>query len=533
MIYGLEESLKKEELNKLKNIKEFSKKVNNDSNEFEVAKHHKRVLKMFRRDNTALIYFFMLLILLIISTITVYVTYKKHIESPYIQEGVFVKDLNISGMTKEEAKSFLEEELGSKMKDNLVLEYQNMDYYVAIEQIDAGFNIDSSVEYAYNKARTGDFVYDVKEFLNIYFSNINIDPKLVYSESALDDYLDFIEANLPNQLEQSDFYLEDDELIIVNGKIGAGIVKDELKKTIVASLQDMTYSNIFIDIPTYDKYPDPIDVALIHSEVYKEPQNAYFTTDPYAVYPEVIGVDFDQDAVQNLINENPNSEEYVVKLSYHTPEITTDDIGMEAFPDLLASYQTKYNSSDTDRTTNLRLAAQKINGTVVLPGEIFSYNKVVGKRTIAAGYKNAAIYQDGGVVDGLGGGICQISTTLYNAVIEAGMLIEERDNHMFVPSYASAGKDATVVWGSIDFKFENRRNYPIKIEASVKNGIAKINIYGLKTNEDYDIYNLSIGTKVKKSTDKTLVVESYRYYTDDNGNLVRKDKLYTDTYKKH
>lgn len=104
---------------------------------------------------------------------------------------------------------------------------------------------------------------------------------------------------------------------------------------------------------------------------------------------------------------------------------------------------------------------------------------------------------------------------------------------MFVPSYADPGKDATVVWGATDFRFENRRNYPIKIEATVNDGIAKIKIYGLKTDEEYDRYNLSIGTKKVKSTDTTLVVESYRLYKDENGNVVRQDKLYTDTYKKN
>ena len=102
-----------------------------------------------------------------------------------------------------------------------------------------------------------------------------------------------------------------------------------------------------------------------------------------------------------------------------------------------------------------------------------------------------------------------------------------------VPSYADAGKDATVVWGSTDFKFENRRSYPIKIDASVSGGVARIKIYGLKTDEEYDRYNLSIGSKTIKNTSSTLVVESYRLYKDDNGNVVKRDKLYTDTYKKH
>ena len=298
---------------------------------------------------------------------------------------------------------------------------------------------------------------------------------------------------------------------------------------ILDAIQDISYSRSYIQIPTYVKYPDPINVDAIHEDIYREVKNAYFTTEPYAVFADVVGVDFDVDGVKKFIEENPDVEEYKINLDYTRPEITVNDLGKEAFPDLLASYSTKYATSNVDRTTNLKLAASKIDGTVVMPGEIFSYNKVVGKRTIAAGYKEAAIYQDGGVTNGLGGGICQISTTLYNAVIAANMEIETRRNHMFVPSYSDPGKDATVVWGSTDFKFKNRRDYPIKIEASVNGGVAKISVYGLLTDNEYDI---SIDTKTIKSTDKTLVVESYRSYRR-NGEIVKRDKLYTDTYKKH
>ena len=294
--------------------------------------------------------------------------------------------------------------------------------------------------------------------------------------------------------------MEDDELVITNGTNGVGIVYNELKELIIDAIEDVSYSNSKIVIPTYIQYPDSIDVDAIHSEVYREVENAYFTTEPYAVIADVTGIDFDVDEMKRKIDENPLDEDYSIGLIYTQADVTVKDLGKEDFNNLLASFSTKYVTSNTDRTTNLRLAANKINGTVIMPGEIFSNNKVVGKRTIAAGYKNAAIYQDGGVTDGLGGGICQISTTLYNAAIEAGMLIEERRNHMFVPSYISAGKDATVVWGSTDFKFENRRNYPIKIEASVSGGIAQVKIYGLKTNEEYDIYDLSIESKTIKST---------------------------------
>lgn len=547
MIYGLEESLEKERLENLNNIKHFTKKKNRANNEFEVAKHHKGVVKMFKKDNTGLFFFIMLLIVFITAVCLVKYSYNSYLKSPYIQEGIYVKDVNISGKTKEEALQILDQELGSKMKDCLVLEYKNVDYYLAIEQFNAGFDFESSVDYAYNISRTGNFIEDITKYINVYFSNINIEPKLVYSEEALDEHLLSIETKLPDQLEQSDYYIEDDKLIIVNGKIGAGIYFDPLKEDIVSSLKDMSYSNISIDIPTYEKYPEAINLAAIHEDIYKVPENAYFTTEPYAVYPEVIGVDFNQEKLQNEINEEPLKEEYVIALDYYTPEVTTDDIGMEAFPDLLATYTTTYDSSNTNRTTNLRLASNKINGTVIMPGEVFSYNKVVGKRTIAAGYKNAAIFSDGQVVDGLGGGICQVSSTLYNTAVFADMTITSRNNHMFVPSYVKAGRDATVVWGSIDFKFRNDRNYPIKIESSVSGGKCTVSFYGLRRDVEYDIRietdfirsikyqtkydygsSYSRGTVIQNGVNGQ-VIDSYKVYYL-NGQRVKSEKLDRDTY---
>ena len=159
---------------------------------------------------------------------------------------------------------------------------------------------------------------------------------------------------------------------------------------------------------------------------------------------------------------------------------------------MLATCTTSYKASNVDRTTNLKLAAGKINGVVLLPNEEFSYNKVVGERTISAGYKMAATYSGGKVVDGLGGGICQISSTLYDAVVFANLNVTTRRNHQFVTSYLPAGKDATVVWGSQDFKFVNSRKYPVRVVATVEGGNATIQIWGIKEDVEYDI---SIETK--------------------------------------
>ena len=497
--------------------------------EYEIFKgDKKKLLKHFRHDNVILVFFILLAIVLGVCIASTIIFYNHQQNSNVIQSGVFIKGINISGLTKEEAIELVNKELSYQMNDHIELNYKNHNYYVEIEQIGAKFDIEASVNYAFNIAKTGNFIKDISQYINVLMTNINIEPILIYDDIALTEYLKNIEANLPDQLQQYGYYIEDDELIIVNGVNGAGIKYEDLKDLIVDAIQDISYSRSYIQIPTYVKYPDPVNVEKIHSEIYKEVQDAYFTTDPYAVFTDITGVDFNIEETKNFINDNPGYEEYAIKLIYTKPNITVNDLGKEAFPDLIGSYSTNYVTSNTDRTTNLRLAASKIDGTVVMPGEIFSYNKVVGKRTIAAGYKEAAIYQDGEVTSGLGGGICQISTTLYNAAIEANMEIEARRNHMFVPSYADPGKDATVVWGSTDFKFKNRRDYPIKIEATVSGGVAKVNIYGLRTDDEYDIF---IDTKTIKNNSKTLVVESYRAYSR-NGEIVKRDKLYTDTYKK-
>ena len=498
---------------------------------FEIFKGNNRnVLKMFKKDNILLTYIILVAIFVGILIASALFFYSQIQNTNIIQSGIFIKGINVSGLTKQQAIEKVSEELNYQMNDHITLTYKNHEFYVNIEQIEAKFDIEASVNFAFNIAKSGNMINDVQEYISVLINHIDIEPKLTYNEDALNKYLGHIEANLPDQLVQSSYYVEDDEIIITNGINGAGIVVDEMKETIIAAIQDVSYSNRYIDIPTYVKYPEPIQVEAIHSEVYRAPENAYFTTEPYAVFSEVVGIDFSIDEMKQKINENPDAEEYAVSLNYTIPDITVKDFGMEAFPNMLATYSTKYAASNKDRTTNLRLASNKINGTVVMPGEVFSYNKVVGKRTIAAGYKEAAIYQDGQVTSGLGGGICQISTTLYNAVIAADLGITSRRNHMFVPSYVTAGKDATVVWGSTDFKFKNTRDYPIKIESSVSGGVATVSIYGLKTDNEYD--SIRIEAKTIKSTNTSLVVDAYRVYRKD-GQVVRSEKISRDTYKKH
>ena len=245
-----------------------------------------------------------------------------------------------------------------------------------------------------------------------------------------------------------------------------------------------------------------------------------------------------------------DKEEYTIPLKITAANQTVADLGSKVFPQVLSEFQTNYNPGAVARTKNLQIAAGKINGTVVMPGEEFSFNKVVGKRTVQDGYQNAPVYENGKVVDGLAGGICQISTTLYNAALLANLEITDRRNHNFVSTYVDEGRDATVVYGAQDFKFKNTRKYPIQINCSVSGGIARFEIKGIKEDVEYTVKiltnvtatipfdeeiqedsSLEPGTKqVIQAGHNGAKVSSYRVLYLD-GNEVSRTLLYNDTYR--
>ena len=215
---------------------------------------------------------------------------------------------------------------------------------------------------------------------------------------------------------ESSYSVEDDNLIITRGKEGIAIDSDKLLEEVKNELSNVEINDNVIEIPVKQKQPQEIDIDKIHSEIYKEAKDAYYTKDPFTIYPEVEGVDFNVETAKQLISSE-QKDEYIIKLTITKPKVTISQIGTEAFPEQLATFTTRYDASDKDRTTNLTLACQKLNGKVVMAGETLSYNETLGQRSYAAGYRNAKVYENGQVVDGIGGGICQVSSTLYNAVL--------------------------------------------------------------------------------------------------------------------
>ena len=152
------------------------------------------------------------------------------------------------------------------------------------------------------------------------------------------------------------------------------------------------------------------------------------------------------------------------------PAPPAEPTNQQLYGTVLGSYTTSYSTRQTNRCTNIRLAATAISGTVLQPGETFSFNTVVGRRTAARGYQVAHVYSGGKVEEGIGGGICQVSSTLFNAALLSNMTITARTSHGLPVSYLPAGRDATVSWGGPEFKFKNPYDFPVKITAGYDSG---------------------------------------------------------------
>lgn len=415
-----------------------------------------------------------------------------NIKNIKILKGITIGNINVSDMTTEEAIGKLDEVYGNKGDKQIYLKYGEYETSITYEALEVKYQTENAVTQAYNIGRAGNIFQDNFEILNTWRNGKNVKLEVTIDSDMIEQISQNINNSIDDAVVQPSYYLEKEnaKLIVTSGKEGVKVDEKQLIEEIYKVLDEDTEDEQKIEIPVVKATPEKIDIDKIHEEVYKEVQDAYYTKDPFTIHPEEEGIDFDVETAKSMISEE--KEEYEIPLKITKPSKTVKQIGTEAFPDLLATCTTSYKAGNVDRTTNLKLAANKINGVVLLPNEEFSYNKVVGERTISAGYKMAATYSGGKVVDGLGGGICQISSTLYDAVVFANLNVTTRRNHQFVTSYLPAGKDATVVWGSQDFKFVNSRKYPVRVVATVEGGNATIQIWGIKEDVEYDI---SIETK--------------------------------------
>lgn len=254
------------------------------------------------------------------------------------------------------------------------------------------------------------------------------------------------------------------------------------------------------------------------------------------IIPSKDGDRIDIDATINLLKQQIKESKFTELSLVHTSEKTmkVTDADIKPLTTVLGSYTTYFDPSNHSRTNNIEIASNKISGTLLQPGEVFSFNNVVGERTAEAGFDDAPVMIDGKLVPGIGGGICQVSSTIFNTALLSGMEIIERTPHFEPVSYIPAGLDATVAYGYLDFQFRNPYNNAVYV-LSVMNG-NELTIYIIGTPQDEPkSVSISVGdqkevpnqtiTSVDPSITEDIIKEghpgftlnTYRYITYGNG----------------
>lgn len=470
-----------------------------------------------------------------------------------IFSGISVQGIDVSNLTIDEAKKKVSSIIGNHISEEISLQHNDFQTVILPEQFGVSFDVDSAVEQAYYIGKSDNLIKNNYTILSLLLKNYNISPSINYDEDLLNSLIDSINAQLPDRVVNPGYSIDGTNLVITSGKDGILISSSDLKDEILSFLNDISSKNETINIPVNNVGAEPINLDAIYKDIFKLPVDASYTTNPYVVYPSSNGLDFAismEDAKAIISNKQ---DEYTIPLKITYPNVTTKQIGNEAFPDLLSQFSTSFTSSGYNRSNNIILSSAKLNGLVLMPGEEFSYNQAVGQRTKAAGFRKAGAYSNGKVVQEVGGGICQVSSTLYNAVLYANLEIVERTNHYFNPGYVKAGLDATVSWGGPDFRFKNNRNYPIRIVTDTSGKKLKVYIYGLKTDDDCTVvldpryissvpYKTTYQKDPSLATGETRVISSgsngcktatYKYVYDKNGTLISSECISRDTYSPH
>ncbi len=397
-----------------------------------------------------------------------------------ILSGVSAYGFDLGDKTEEQARAIMNQYKNDLNEKEFTLVFnKNKTKFVGkdIELKASSAVIDDAIAYG----KSSNFFAQAQNVLKSFFGqkyDASEGKEITIDEDALKQKISTIISSSGDTAVDDTYEISGDVIIITKGHDGVAAKIDNVSKKIIESAKDATNPETIEIEATINKSQD-IDIDWLYNLIHVEKANAEYTTGGEYV-KERVGVSFNRaEAYAKYKTLEPDST-MKITIVREMPDVTTENLAQILFGDTLGSFKTNYVASNTNRSTNLRIAAENIDGKIFLPGEVFSYNKEVGERTAARGFREAHVYSGGEVVDGLGGGICQISSTLYNAVLLADLEIVERKNHMFWPEYVDPGFDATVQWGSIDFQFKNNRKSPIKIVASVKNGVASISIMGKK-----------------------------------------------------
>jgi vancomycin resistance protein YoaR len=387
-----------------------------------------------------------------------------------INNGISISGIKVGGYTKEEAKKLL----AKKYLDNINTKQLIIEAGLQSEKIDfakakVSYDLDKSLDEAYNYSRQGSLVKKIIRQSMFILEVSNIDISFSYDEKYISDILEQLSKKVYISPKEYNIEIQSpDKVILKTGHKGKRLNKEDAISKIENAIRSVNTSNIKLIIE--DIMPQNIELEDVVKKIDSDPIDAKTKVieNRIEIIPEVYGRISERKELVDAISSVQGNEdsEVIIPVKFIPAKMKVSDVEPLLLKDELVTFHTLFYTTDVNsinRKHNIKKAASIINGKILGVNDVFSFNETVGARTLEKGYKSAHSYVLGKIIDSAGGGICQVSTTLYNAVLLADLQIVERRNHLYTVDYIPLGRDAAVSYNDCDFKFKNNTGFPIKI----------------------------------------------------------------------
>ncbi len=466
----------------------------------------------------------------------------------YVLPGVTVEGTAVGGLSQTDVERKLELEYEDKDFDRTV-KFVCGNNYKEVSFSDIGLKIDSKkiAEDAFLVGRSSGTLGKIFAVAVSLFSKKEIPLSVVVDNGAFESVISEVAGEFEKPMTETTYTVEDNTLTILKGKGGEVVNREKTLQSLAEALVKPDISEIELIVERAE--PKEVDPDEFYEKLTQPPKDAEYRLEDgiVVVVPEKPKVIVDKKAVEAALKSKDSVSALAVEVEY--PEKRAEELEAMLFRDVLGSYSSSFASSSASRASNVSLTAQRVNGYILMPGDEFSYDKTVGRRTAANGYKEAGVYVGNKVESGIGGGICQTSSTLYSAALYADLEIVQRTSHSLPVSYVPGGMDATIAEGYIDLKLRNNTEYPVKLVAVVNGRRLTCQVLGVKDpDKSVEIINTKTADhepKVERTTNaeipegykKTIAkgAPGYNYATKRvvsiKGKVVKEERMTGSVYR--
>ncbi len=461
---------------------------------------------------------------------------------------ITVNGIDVGGMSMDEAKEKIDAEFADVTDGReIVLKCGDNSKTVLLSELKTRIESEKTALNAYEVGRSNGFAGKIFSVIASLVKEKKIPLVVELDEELFDRMISEIAAEYETPVQETEYIVEDDVLTIVKGHNGKRVDRDKALELFKEAACDRKTSQIEFAVEKAGFHE--VDPDEFYAKITAPMKDAEykFENGEVVIVKEKPDIVVDKAEIRRALESAQGT--YSINVKVTQPEITAKELEELLFRDVIGSYSSNFATSSAARASNVRLTAERINGYILMPGDVFSYDKTVGRRTIANGYKEAGVYVGNKVESGVGGGICQTSSTLYSAALYANLEIVQRTSHSLPVAYVPAGQDATIAEGYIDLKIKNSTEYPVKIVAIVTGRNLECRILGVKVpGQMVEISHwrtASFEPKVERTLN-TEIPKGYKKIVEKgapgysvasrrivklNGEVVKEEKLTNSVYK--